>query len=67
MTPIQSDHCKGAKSAFADFIRYAKSKQKKRVYREVLAEAIRRQNLVLTETEAKRNQLPILMNAPINA
>ncbi|NUU35407.1 hypothetical protein [Pseudomonas sp. C2B4] len=53
MTSIKSDYCKGTKSSFADFIRNAKSKQKKRVYREVLTEAIKRQNLVLMEAEAK--------------
>jgi predicted ABC-type ATPase len=45
---------KGAKSPFADFIRNAKSEQKKRVYSEVLTEATKQQNLVLMEAEAKR-------------
>jgi len=46
---------KGAKSSFADFIRNAKSKQKKRVYSEVLTEATKQQNLVMMEVEAKRS------------
>lgn len=37
-----------------DFIRNAKSKQKKRVYSEVLTEATKRQNLVMMEAEAKQ-------------
>jgi hypothetical protein len=45
---------KGAKSSFADFIRNAKSEQKKRVYSEVLTEATKQQNLVMMEVEAKR-------------
>jgi predicted ABC-type ATPase len=45
---------KGAKSPFADFIRNAKSEQKKRVYSEVLTEATKQQNLVMMEAEAKR-------------
>lgn len=45
---------KGAKSSFADFIRNAKSEQKKRVYSEVLTEATKQQNLVLMQAEAKR-------------
>eukprot|EP01132_Coremiostelium_polycephalum_P020318 gene20318-24134_t len=45
---------KGAKSPFADFIRNAKSDQKKRVYSEVLTEATKQQNLVLMAAEAKR-------------
>eukprot|EP01133_Synstelium_polycarpum_P006116 gene6116-7083_t len=39
---------------FADFIRNAKSDQKKRVYSEVLTEATKQQNLVLMAAEAKR-------------
>ncbi|MNU06920.1 hypothetical protein D3C72_2522820 [compost metagenome] len=46
---------KGAKSSFADFIRNAKSEQKKRVYSEVLTEATKQQNLVMMEVEAKRS------------
>lgn len=45
---------KGAKNPFADFIRNAKSDQKKRVYGEVLIEATKQQNLVMTQAEAKR-------------
>jgi hypothetical protein len=45
---------KGAKSPFADFIRNAKSEQKKRVYSEVLTEATKQQNLVMMEAEAKQ-------------
>ena len=43
-----------AKSPFADFIRNAKSKEKKRVYTEVLTEATKQQNLVMIKAEAKR-------------
>ncbi|EJM25197.1 hypothetical protein PMI22_00547 [Pseudomonas sp. GM21] len=45
---------KGAKSPFADFIRNAKSNQKKRIYSKVLTEATKQQNLVMMEAEAKR-------------
>lgn len=45
---------KGAKSPFADFIRNAKSDQKKRIYSEVLTEATKQQNLVMMQAEAKR-------------
>jgi hypothetical protein len=46
---------KGAKNPFADFIRNAKSEQKKRVYSEVLTEATRQQNLVMVQAEAKQS------------
>jgi hypothetical protein len=42
------------KSSFADFIRDAKPDQKKRVYREVLTEATKQQNLVIMKAETKR-------------
>ncbi|WP_260956659.1 hypothetical protein [Pseudomonas citri] len=42
---------KGAKSTFADFIRSAKSKEKKRVYRKILAEATKQQSLVMMQAE----------------
>ncbi len=45
---------KGAKSPFADFIRNAKSEEKKRVYNTVLTEATKRQNEVLTAAQAAR-------------
>ena len=55
MMSIKPGTTKGAKSPFADFIRNAKSEQKKRVYSEVLAEATtKQQNLVMLEAEAKR-------------
>jgi hypothetical protein len=44
----------GVKSSFADFIRDAKSDQKKRVYRVVLTEATKQQNLVIMKAETKR-------------
>lgn len=44
----------GVKRSFADFIRDAKSDQKKRVYREVLTEATKQQNLVMMKAETKR-------------
>lgn len=55
MISIKPGLSKGAKSSFADFIRNAKSEQKKRVYSEVLTEATRLQNLVMMEVEAKRS------------
>jgi hypothetical protein len=54
MISIKLGFSKGAKSPFADFIRNAKSDQKKCVYREVLNEATKQQNLVMMEAEAKR-------------
>jgi len=45
---------KGVKSSFADFIRNAKSDQKKRVYSEVLTEATKQQMRVMLEAESKR-------------
>ncbi len=45
---------KGAKSPFADFIRNAKSEEKKRVYNTVLTEATKRQNEVLVAAQAAR-------------
>ncbi|MGH8360933.1 MAG: hypothetical protein ACRESF_25900, partial [Pseudomonas sp.] len=54
MLSIKLGLTKGAKSPFADFIRNAKSDQKKRVYSEVLTEATKQQNLVLMAAEAKR-------------
>lgn len=55
MISIKLGLSKGAKSPFADFIRNARSEEKKRVYREVLTEATKQQNLVMMEAEAKRN------------
>ncbi|WP_353742071.1 hypothetical protein WHX55_03455 [Pseudomonas fluorescens] len=55
MISIKLGLSKGAKSSFADFIRNAKSEQKKRVYSEVLTEATKQQNLVMMEVEAKRS------------
>ncbi|OYQ19201.1 hypothetical protein B7L09_13495 [Pseudomonas mandelii] len=54
MISIKLGFTKGTKSPFADFIRNAKSEQKKRVYSEVLTEATKQQNLVMMEAEAKR-------------
>jgi len=54
MISIKLGLTKGAKSPFADFIRNAKSDQKKRVYSEVLTEATKQQNLILMAAEAKR-------------
>ena len=51
----QARYYQGCQEPFADFIRNAKSEQKKRVYSEVLAEATtKQQNLVMLEAEAKR-------------
>ncbi|MNG14147.1 hypothetical protein D3C85_1766340 [compost metagenome] len=55
MISIKLGLSKGAKSSFADFIRNAKSEQKKRIYSEVLTEATKQQNLVMMEVEAKRS------------
>lgn len=54
MISIKLGLSKGAKSPFADFIRNAKSDQKKRVYSQVLIEATKQQNLVMMQAEAKR-------------
>ena len=54
MISIKLGLSKGAKSSFADFIRDAKSEQKKRVYSEVLTEATKQQNLVMMKADAKR-------------
>ena len=55
MISIKLGFSKGAKSPFADFIRNAKSDQKKRVYSKVLTEATKQQNLVRMAAEAKRS------------
>lgn len=55
MNSIKPSRSKGAKSPFADFIRNAKSEQKKRVYTEVLSEATKQQNLIMAQAEAKRS------------
>lgn len=54
MVSIKKEFDKGAESPFADFIRNAKSEQKKRVYSEVLTEATRQQKLLMMEAKAKR-------------
>jgi hypothetical protein len=54
MISIKPGSAKGAKSPFADFIRNAKSDQKKRVYSEVLTEATKQQNLVMMQAEVKQ-------------
>ncbi|MCJ8204109.1 hypothetical protein ACLEJQ_00420 [Pseudomonas sp. SMV71] len=54
MISIKLGLSKGTKSTFADFIRHAKSDQKKRVYSEVLTEATKQQNLVMMQAESKR-------------
>ncbi|WLH86047.1 hypothetical protein [Pseudomonas sp. FP2338] len=45
---------KGAKNPFSDFIRNAKSGQKKRVYYAILIEANKQQNLLMMTAEAQR-------------
>jgi hypothetical protein len=42
---------KGTKNKFADFIRNAKSEEKKRVYSAVLVEASRQQNQVMSAAQ----------------
>lgn len=54
MISIKLGLSKGDKSPLADFIRNAKSEQKKRAYSEVLTEATKQQNLVMMEAENKR-------------
>ncbi len=54
MITLKSSSRKGAKSPFADFIRNAKSEEKKRVYNTVLTEATKRQNEVLVAAQAAR-------------
>lgn len=54
MTTVKSASGKGAKSPFADFIRNAKSDEKKRVYSTVLTEATKRQNEVLMAAQAAK-------------
>ena len=46
-------HPEKVKSPFAEFIRNAKSDEKKRVYNTVLVEATRRQKAVMLEIAAK--------------
>ncbi|MHB2137627.1 hypothetical protein ACX64L_06625 [Pseudomonas monsensis] len=45
---------KDSRSPFADFIRNAKSKEKKRVYSEVLTEATKKQNEVMLAAREKQ-------------
>ncbi|WP_280041209.1 hypothetical protein [Pseudomonas sp. Hg5Tf] len=45
---------KESTSPFADFIRNAKSEEKKRVYSEVLTEATKKQNQVMMAAQAKQ-------------
>lgn len=55
MISIKLSFSKGTKSPFADFIRNAKSDQKKQVCSKVLTEASKKQNLVMMAAEAKRS------------
>ena len=58
MVPFKSRSEK-IKNPFADFIRNAKSDEKKRVYGVVLTEATRRQNEILAQAKsAETTQLP---------
>lgn len=54
MSSTSSDSLKGGSSAFSEFIRNAKPDEKERVYREVLIEATKQQNLVLKQAQDKR-------------
>ena len=54
MLSIKLGFSKGTKSPFADFIRDAKSDQKKRIYSEVLTEATKQQNLLMMAAVSKR-------------
>ena len=54
MSTVKSESTKGSSSSFADFIRNAKSEEKKRIYGEVLTEATRRQNEVMQAAQAKQ-------------
>ncbi|NQD92242.1 hypothetical protein HP532_06195 [Pseudomonas sp. CrR25] len=55
MITLKSASTKGTTSPFADFIRNAKSDEKKRVYSTVLTEATKRQNEVLVAAQAARS------------
>lgn len=46
---------KATKSKFADFIRNAKSDEKKRIYSAVLLDATRQQNEVMSMVKAQHN------------
>lgn len=50
-------------SPFADFIRNAKSHEKKRVYREVLTEATKKQNEVMLAARIKYSAVGAGFNA----
>ncbi|BBP69406.1 hypothetical protein PHLH6_14100 [Pseudomonas sp. Seg1] len=50
-------------SPFADFIRNAKSDEKKRVYREVLTEATKKQNEVMLAARTKHSAVGAGLNA----
>jgi hypothetical protein len=54
MMSIKPSFTNGTQSRFADFIRNAKSVEKKRVYSEVLREASKQQSLMMLAAEAKR-------------
>ncbi|MGV8921236.1 MAG: hypothetical protein ACOH2R_26255 [Pseudomonas sp.] len=51
---IKSDSKKGVQSPFAEFIRNAKSDEKKRVYSTVITEATKQQNQVMSAAEIKK-------------
>lgn len=53
-TPLKLGSTKESRSPFADFIRNAKSEEKKRVYSEVLTEATKKQNEVMLAAREKQ-------------
>lgn len=54
MFTIKSGSTKESTNPFADFIRNAKSEEKKRVYSEVLIEATKKQNEIILAARAKQ-------------
>jgi hypothetical protein len=55
MFTMKGESTKESTSPFADFIRNAKSEEKKRVYGEVLIEATKKQNEVMLAARAKQD------------
>ena len=54
MFTMKPGSSKETTSSFADFIRNAKSDEKKKVYSEVLIEATKKQNQIMTAAQGKQ-------------
>lgn len=54
MFTVKSGSTEKSSSSFADFIRNAKSEEKKRIYSEVLTQATKQQNEVIQAARAKK-------------